>query len=693
MDADQGTPRDQHFDADRPIERREQDRLGRQAFAEAIARQVLAIPAEHGFTIAVVGEWGSGKTSVLNMVSEALGDHDEAPAVLRFNPWLFGGVDDLATRFFGELGAQLNQRNDERLKDVARALSSIGQSLGPLIPFPGTITVAHLIAKVTAKWASAPSLLEKRNQLRKALAQSDTRIIVLIDDIDRLEHREAREVMRLVRLTSDLPNLVFLLAFDRARVAKSLDDNDEAGRQYLNKIVQVSHNIPVASKSTLTEMLLEGLNRLIDARDLGEPDHEAWMHVLYDVLRPLLGNPRDVKRYLNSLPVTLDAVGQEVALADLLGLEALRILRPRIFEELRAHTDFLVNSDPESQRFMTQDERKRDAQKKLSGMLERAAGDRALVESVLRTLFPVAQEFLSRSSYGSTSFRAWRRERRVASAPVLQIYLRATVDEAALRSSEVRELVDALSDENKLSQLLDSFDEPRLEEALERLGDFEQDFSIDTVRTAVPVLANRMGQLSEHAAGPLLISRLLRCVEDRQALATAIRSVLERVGSLSASFVVVSRVGHRGSLGQKLIPATDAAELEGQLVERLEAATSEELAGEWSLSPLTLQALSWLEGEGKDCLAIRLREHLRDDGFVLTLLRTSVSYGYSNSDVQKLLRPWDALVEAFGDQLAESAGRLAHSQVYREATEDDQDTVDLARKYSSGERPEGWGLE
>ena len=167
--------------------------------------------------------------------------------------------------------------------------------------------------------------------------------------------------------------------------------------------------------------------------------------------------------------------------------------------------------------------------------------------------------------------------------------------------------------------------------------------------------------------------------------------MLERVGSLSASFVVVSRLGHRGSLGQKLIPATDAAELEGQLVERLEAATSEELAGEWSLSHLTLQALSWVEG--KDCLAIRLREHLRDDGFVLTLLRSSVSYGYSNSDVQKLLRLWDALVEAFGDQLAESVGRLAHSQVYREATEDDQDTVDLARKYSSGERPEGWGLE
>ena len=102
-----------YFDADRPIEFRDQDRLGRRSFAEVIARQVRAVPAERGFTIAVAGEWGSGKTSVLNMVAEALQEDGDAIAVLRFNPWLFSNADDLVIRFFRELSAQLGQ---DRLK-------------------------------------------------------------------------------------------------------------------------------------------------------------------------------------------------------------------------------------------------------------------------------------------------------------------------------------------------------------------------------------------------------------------------------------------------------------------------------------------------------------------------------------------------------------------------------------------------
>ena len=48
----------EYFDADRPVEGREQDRLGRRSFAEAIARHIRTVPAAHGFTIAVVGRVG-----------------------------------------------------------------------------------------------------------------------------------------------------------------------------------------------------------------------------------------------------------------------------------------------------------------------------------------------------------------------------------------------------------------------------------------------------------------------------------------------------------------------------------------------------------------------------------------------------------------------------------------------------------
>ena len=189
-----------YFDADRPIEHRDQDRLRRRPFSEAIAQHIRTIPAGSGFTVALSGEWGSGKTSILNMVAETLEEESETIAVLRFNPWLFGGTSDLMTRFFQELSAQLGQSHSEKVKTVAKALSTLGQSLAPLSPVPGTTVVANIIAGQAEQWAQPKSLLAERKHLENLLADSDTRVVVLIDDIDRLEPRETRELMRLVRL-------------------------------------------------------------------------------------------------------------------------------------------------------------------------------------------------------------------------------------------------------------------------------------------------------------------------------------------------------------------------------------------------------------------------------------------------------------------------------------------------------------
>ena len=298
-----------YFDADRPVECPEQDRLGRRSFAEAIARQLCNVPAEHGFTIAVVGEWGSGKTSVLNMVAKTLQDGSDTMAVLRFNPWLFTGAEDLVTRFFHELSAQLGQDTSEKFKDVAKALSSLGQSLAPIIPVPGVTAVAAVLTALTDRWTEPQSLLAKRELLREALKEADSRVAVIVDDIDRLDRRETRELMRVVRLRSDLPNVVFLLAFDRKHVARSLGEDEEEGLLYLDKIVQVSYDLPTVRETIFSDTLIEWLEELLLGRELAQLNNDVWGRVFYEIIKPLLGTLRDVKRYVYSLPVTLDTIG------------------------------------------------------------------------------------------------------------------------------------------------------------------------------------------------------------------------------------------------------------------------------------------------------------------------------------------------------------------------------------------------
>ena len=271
---------------------------------------------------------------------------------------------------------------------------------------------------------------------------------------------------------------------------------------------------------------------------------------------------------------------------------------------------------------------------------------------------------------------------------VLRIYLQAGLDEDTIPSREIRDLVGALTDERKLIRLLDALDEQRFEAALERLEDYEHDFPVEAAPIAVPVLVNRMGRLSDRSAGMFGLSprfkvtrvvlRLLTKIKDPEDLMATMSTVLGKVDTLSGWFELVEMVGHRQSVGHRLVGEEQAKKLENQFVNRLKSATARQLTDEWNLFAISLRTRHWVEDDSR--LVDRLREHIVDDGFALTLLRTAVNYMHYNGHTEKRLF-WDELVEVFGEGLADTVDRLAGSPLSQNLPEEDQDTVNLAKRY------------
>ncbi len=698
------------LDVDWPIESRKQDLLDRRQFADKIARQISAVPVNQGFTIAVTGEWGSGKTSILNMVAETLDEHGDNISVLKFNPWLFGGADDLVVRFFGELSAQLGHKSSDRLRRVARRLSGLGQALAPLSRLSGIPMVTEVVgftAQVTASLTEPPSLHKKRDELKSELNDSGVRLVVFIDDIDRLEQNEIREIMRLVRLTSDLPNVVYLLAFDRRLVAKSLanslagNGNESDGRRYLDKIVQDSYDLPVIAETSISSILVDRLYAVIKDRELIGYHDASVGHVISGIVKPLLANLRDVKRFMNVLPLTLDMVGHEVALADILGLEALRILRPEIYDEIRHHPEYLVHSEARWLVRMPDDHRMRMIKEGLLAIQERVGDDRKVFDTVCEMLFPESMVHLGHASHDRYNNKTWRRERRVACEEVLQIYFRGGLDNDALTTHEVNKLIESLTDEYKLKQQLDALDNQRLRQALTRISDFEFQFSVEAARVSVPVFVNLMGRLSEdsytgRSDEPLrshastIASQLLRRVDDPKTLKDWMPEILNKVNALSGWLHIIElleSVDFRFIVCR--IDENYPKELQRKLVSRLESATAKELSSEWDLFVLLYRTLKFFDGVDGDSLTYRLRQHLSDEGFVLNILCTAIVHYTRGGHTEKLLS-WDNLLEVFGEEFADAVERLAHSPNYDNLDPDDQYFVKLAQKYVSGWRPEGF---
>jgi len=114
---------------DNPIRHQEDDALGRLGMAKTFAQQVLTLDVAGGAVVGVLGPWGSGKTSFVNLAREEF--RQQSVPILDFNPWMFSGAEQLVESFFVELSAQLKllpgfTEVGKGLEEYGEAFSGIG---------------------------------------------------------------------------------------------------------------------------------------------------------------------------------------------------------------------------------------------------------------------------------------------------------------------------------------------------------------------------------------------------------------------------------------------------------------------------------------------------------------------------------------------------------------------------------------
>ena len=325
----------------------EDDELGRWGFAQKVSRSLLAAKASGSYVVSLEGVWGSGKTSTVSLIRRALADSGENPEVVDFNPWLVGDREALLHSLFVEMAVRLEMKSASgRSADVARALRKYSGvlSLGRYIP-GGEVpaAVADAVARVMTKTAderaanNAPSLQKSKSEIHDALGSFDRKVIIIIDDLDRLYPAEIMEMLRVVKAAGDLPNIRYLLAFDPHYIVDSLLKLGipRAG-DYVDKIVQQRMPIPPLSSPVKFRLI----NKFYNACDpaVGEQYFQGAKDALGVVylhgIRPLLNQPRDFIRVFNTFDALEEGLRGEIRVGDILGLAALYVKAQPVYELL-----------------------------------------------------------------------------------------------------------------------------------------------------------------------------------------------------------------------------------------------------------------------------------------------------------------------------------------------------------------------
>lgn len=329
-----------NFLSDVEIDEFEQDALGVARQAEQFADTVLASSAHAGLTFGVDGPWGIGKSSFLNLAEKRWKQQArDSVVVFKFQPLRYASDPDLSERFIRELCTALQQQ--VFAPEFLPAASRYSRML------KGKTDLSFLGFKLSLE-PTNETIDELLEDIDDVLQRVGRRLIIIIDDLDRLETKLVNNVLFTVRRTFRLTRAAYILCYDTEMLVAGKEEGGRA-REFLEKFITVKFSlfiegrtierflrydwnkeatrfqvIPAATMDRLSDVMKEA------AMLLAGPNSKHYMQ--------LLGDLRKVKRFVNSMVMMglpdQDYSRGDIHYPDLIHLLLLHLYYPGLFRRI-----------------------------------------------------------------------------------------------------------------------------------------------------------------------------------------------------------------------------------------------------------------------------------------------------------------------------------------------------------------------
>lgn len=520
------------FKPDQPIKSYKEDILGRRSFAQSLGNAILSYKEKDSIVIGLFGAWGSGKTSIINMALEHIDlvlkakTDNEKPIVVRFNPWNYSDQNQLVTQFFRQLSVVLRRPDyASDAKEAGERLETYAKFFEPfaLIPTVGPIAsmfseVFKNIGSATKSWGELKSndLNALRSELNELLGKQPHKIIVVIDDIDRLNNTEIRQMFQLIKSLGDFPNTIYLLAFDKEVVINALKKVQEgSGIEYLEKVVQIPFETPLISKEEVEHLLFSQLNELIKDIPENKLDRTYWGNIYHSGFKYFFRNIRDVTRYINSLRFSFEMVRNEVNIIDFLAITAIQVFIPDVYHGIRDNKDIFTRVFYSV--YGRSDEAKDQAKKCCDEIIGRVNEfPQEVLKDFLKRLFPKLESIYDNINYGYGSLDNWRRDCRICSPDIFDIFFRLSLSNGEISQKEIETILSLGNNPDSFSEALLKYNKDgRIIRVLEYLEDYTRnDIPEENIESIITVLMDIGDLFPEGDSGffridtPMRISRL-----------------------------------------------------------------------------------------------------------------------------------------------------------------------------------------
>jgi hypothetical protein len=233
---------------DVPIGSWSEDKLHRELIVESLESEIAEKCAR---VLALIAPYGDGKTSVLNLLEFTL-KANQGIRVVRYSSWLPGSEEILVATFFNSIVQTLEK--DFLLGKARKDFIKYARSVANIIP--------SATGKMFREWFREPSQSEQISELKRIIREFPVRVVVLVDDVDRMHQGELQALLKLIRGISDFSNMTYVCAFHMAALVKAMNPLVGDASEYLEKFFPIKYPLPPIDTFVLTsEFMLDRISQ------------------------------------------------------------------------------------------------------------------------------------------------------------------------------------------------------------------------------------------------------------------------------------------------------------------------------------------------------------------------------------------------------------------------------------------------
>ena len=323
------------------------DLLDRQSIINQLYNTILRCYPAKTFTIGLDGKWGSGKTTIINNVLKLIKKNkiDNYFVVVKFDPWEYNDEKAMLKSLIEQI--LINTDLNEEIENLDLLVNSI-------IDVIFSNSKKYIVPIINSEIKNVRSKIKFENIINNYLIKHDKRMILIIDNLDRIDSDKIKFMLKIISTTLNLKNTISILLYDDLIIQKELDKcfgTEDSNIKYMEKIVQLKIDIPQIDvnriedlKNTISNNLMYDNSPIIQKEILG--DNIAFNDI------------RELKRFINNILSTLitdssslsndkDNINQVEFLnnADLINLEFIKSKNPTLYYDIWKNKTFYISDD------------------------------------------------------------------------------------------------------------------------------------------------------------------------------------------------------------------------------------------------------------------------------------------------------------------------------------------------------------